>query len=423
MNLNKYRRMLTPGHGIALVASAVVVYFAWGKVFSPGGTGSNVVLGLLLAIAALYIGMTNLGPKIDDVLAGARKHARRIVRDAEELADEVDEVLRRAKKGKLRPKIDDKQQDAIAAAHGAFRQALAAVTGSTPPTEAEIAHLTTQIAELEKVLQKELGEQKAGFLSQARSLGIAFAIAAALRLFFVAPFQIPSGSMIPTLLIGDHLFVFRAMYGLQSPVGKEPSYLVRWSIPKNGDVVVFEAPPWVERNAGEDWIKRVIAGPGQRVRREGTQLYVDDKPYALLGEGKLTRYMDFEEIGGGRGIWREQVASYHQEQIVGGPLHDVFTDMPPSTGDWPNGAEPRPEQRGLSCTPRECTVKEGFVFVMGDNRDHSADGRRWGAVPVDNIKGKALFIWVSVDGSENSVDLGQFTLPRFRWSRVADWIR
>ena len=83
---------------------------------------------------------------------------------------------------------------------------------------------------------------------------------------------------------------------------------------------------------------------------------------------------------------------------------------------------PRPDMKGLSCTPDECTVKDGFVFVMGDNRDHSSDGRFWGAVPVDNIKGKALFIWVSVDGSEESVHAGKFTLPRFRWERLFRWI-
>jgi signal peptidase I len=422
VKLNKYKRMLTPGHAIALVASAVVVYFAWGKVFVPGGTGSNVVLGLLLAIAALYLGMTNFGPKIDDLLAGPRKHARRIVRDANELLEEVEEVLLRAKKGKLKPKIDEKQQDNIASSLAAFRQALSGVEAQEKPTEAEIAHLMAKIGELEKVLQMELGDQKAGFFMQARSLAIAFAVAAALRLFFVAPFQIPSGSMIPTLLIGDHLFVFRAMYGLQSPIGKEPSYLVRWSIPKPGDVVVFEAPPWVPKNAGEDWIKRVIAGPGQRVRREGTLVYVDDKPYTHSGDGKMTRYMDYTEVGPGRGHWDEEAAAYNQEDVAG-HVHDVFHDLQPETSDWPNASLPASTQKGLSCTPQECTVKEGFVFVMGDNRDHSADGRMWGAVPVDNIKGKALFIWVSVDGSKNSVEIGQFTLPRFRWERVADWIQ
>lgn len=423
----RLRALLTPGHAVAFVILLVVVYQAWGRVFLPGGTGSNVVLGLLVALAALYLGTTNFGPWFDDVFAGtAGRHVRRLTRDARALVEEVGDFLKRARKGKSKPKLDDKQLDVIEGARTALADALHDVEkpAGKAPTEAQLAHLTSKIAELEAVLQRELGNQTTGaaMFAQAKSLGFAFAVAVALRLFLVAPFQIPSGSMIPTLLIGDHLFVFRAMYGLQSPVGETPSYLVRWSIPKPGDVVVFEAPPWVPRNAGEDWIKRVIAGPGQRVKRVGQTVYVDDKPYTLLGEGKMMRYMDFTELGGGRGRWDESVATYFEEEIPGA-THSTFVDMPPTTADWPNPGEPRVDQRGLSCTSEECTVKDGFVFVMGDNRDHSSDGRVWGAVPVDNIKGKALFIWVSVDGSGENLSLGKFTLPRFRWDRLADGIR
>ncbi|OGQ25774.1 MAG: signal peptidase I [Deltaproteobacteria bacterium RBG_16_71_12] len=301
----------------------------------------------------------------------------------------------------------------------AMRQALSEVEKSRHPTEAELAHLTAKIGELDKVIVMELGEAKAGagVASQARSLAFAFAVAIALRLFLVAPFQIPSGSMIPTLLIGDHLFVFRASYGLQSPVGT--SYLVRWRDPTPGDIVVFEAPPWVGHNAGEDWIKRVVAGPGQRVKRVDKTVYVDGQPYTHGGDGAVERYMDFKERGGGGGTWEERSAFHHVEQLPGRP-HSVFHDSDRPVQDWPNAMYPEPRQRGLVCTAAECTVQPGFVFVMGDNRDNSADGREWGAVPVDNVKGRALFIWVSVDGSADSVRLGKFTLPRFRWERIFD---
>jgi signal peptidase I len=409
---------LTPGHGVAALILLVLVYQAWGRIFTAGGTGSNVVLGLLVAIAVVYVGATNLGPLVDDVLSPKGKQARRALREALELDRDVALLLKRARQGKEK-KLHKSRIDDIATAHGALHETIIAFERHAAPK----VSLEEKAGALTAALHKALGAQttSAAFMAQARSLGLAFAVAVALRLFLVAPFQIPSGSMIPTLLIGDHLFVFRAMYGLMSPFGEQPSYLVRWAIPQPGDVIVFEAPPWVQRNAGEDWIKRVIARPGQRVKRIEQTVYVDDKPYTQLGDGKLMRYMDFEELGGGRGRWHEAQAMYHQEAIPGAP-HDTFVDIPPVTADWPTPGEPAPSQRGLACTETECTVKEGFVFVMGDNRDHSADGRRWGAVPIDSVKGKALFIWVSVDGSRESVHLGDFTLPDFRWHRIGGWI-
>jgi len=192
-------------------------------------------------------------------------------------------------------------------------------------------------------------------------------------------------------------------------------------MPKVGDVIVFEAPPWVMRNAGDDWIKRVIALPGQRVHRTELTVYVDDKPYTLSSDRPMRRYMDFDEMVEGHGRWMEREATYYTEDAAG-IVHDTFTDVTPVTGDWPSQGEPLPTEKGLTCTATDCTVQDGFVFVMGDNRDHSADGRMWGAVPVDNIKGKALFIWVSVDGSQESVHIGKFTLPAFRWDRMFKWI-
>ncbi len=415
--LLRWRRLVTPGHALAAAAMAVVVYQVWGRVFVPGGTGSNVVLGLLVAIAAVYVGATHFGPSIDDfILPKANRALRKRSRAAEGAADDIAKVVKDERKKKPRKrKVTDAQALALDAVSAKLRAAAAGT---------DLIAVDTAITEADTLVQQVFGTQKASaaFLAQARSLGLAFGVAVALRLFLIAPFQIPSGSMIPTLLIGDHLFVVRAMYGLMSPFGEQPSYLLRWAIPQPGDVIVFEAPPWVPRNAGEDWIKRVIAGPGQRVKRIEQTVHVDGKPYTQLGEGKLMRYMDFEEFSGGRGRWRELRATYRQEEIPG-KIHDSYVDIPPVTADWPNASDPRPDQRGLSCNAEECTVKEGFVFVMGDNRDHSSDGRFWGAVPVDNVKGKALFIWVSVDGSRESVHVGDFTLPAFRWGRLGQWIR
>ncbi|MCC7073722.1 MAG: signal peptidase I [Deltaproteobacteria bacterium] len=411
--MEKLKRHLTPGHGVGLVVMAVVVYQAWGRVFVPGGTGSNVVLGLLVALAALYVGATNLGPWLDDViLPKATRLPRRRAREALELADDVDRAVkeerRRSRRNKSR--VTPETLDKLAALADALRAAAAAK---------DVARMDACITDADGVIEAAFGKGKpgAGLASQARSLAFAFAVAIALRLFLVAPFQIPSGSMVPTLLIGDHLFVSRASYGLQSPVST--SYLARWSDPKPGDVVVFEAPPWVGHNAGEDWIKRVVAGPGQRVKRVDKVVHVDGQPYALVGDGAQITYMDFKERGGGGGTWEARSAFHNVEQVPSRP-HSVLHDTDRPVADWPNAMYPEPRQRGLVCTATECTVQPGFVFVMGDNRDNSADGREWGAVPIDNIKGRALFIWVSVDGSADSVHLGKFTLPSFRWGRTFD---
>lgn len=415
--MQKLKRILSPGRLIAFVLTLVLVYYAWGFVFTPGGTGSNVVLGLLLALAAVYLLTTNLGPYLDETFfAKGNREALQLSRYAEGLVDDVERALKRDAK-KKRPVANEKARDALKERVAALKQALHDVehpAGDGKPTDAQVDHLRGAIDAVDKEVQAAYGNAQGGVFTQLRSLGIAFAVALALRAFVVEPFQIPSSSMIPTLLIGDHLFVARFMYGLQMPFSKEPTYLVRWSVPKPGDVVVFVAPPHVGSNAGDDWIKRVIAGPGQRVRIVDTVLYVDDVPYEHVNTGPAEGYVDYNE---GMRRWTHESARPVKERI-GDEVHDIYISEPPQpiTVNWP-----APNVRGLTglqCDEVECTVEPGYVFVMGDNRDQSSDGRRWGAVPIDNVKGQALFIWMSVDGSERSVDLGRFTLPSFRWERL-----
>lgn len=439
--LDRYKRLLTIGHGVGFVVVLAFLYFAWGRIFQEGGTGSNVVLGLLLAVAVLWIGTNQIGPLVNEALAGDR---RLIVRDQHkmfEAAVALEKAIAREKKDtktKLSP------------------ETFAAVDATVAKLFATCAAKDVDAAGLKAVAEEAIVVQNQAFppvresvFMQVRSIGGAFAIALALRTFAVAPFQIPSGSMIPTLLIGDHLFVWRATYGLQIPsknglglfsflgavLPEKPFYFLRWKTPEPGDVVVFEAPPWVGMNAGEDWIKRVVAGPGQQVRFENTVLTVDGRPYTQMspdgsvgvddGGFPTGKIMEYDDVDGDFGPWRKGHGNHKIEKLVtrDGTVveHSVFNDMPPRMSQWPmRGAAPK--LTGLRCTDEACTVEDGYVFVMGDNRDHSSDGRIWGAVPIDNIKGKAIFIWVSVNGSANSVKLGRFTLPQFRWERVGDGI-
>ncbi len=442
--MRRLRRLLSLGHAIAFAVVLAALYFAWGRVFQEGGTGSNVVLGLLLALAVLWVGTHQLGPFLDEffVAAGARElhRRRRGAFDSAVLLQKATKRERRNRRTKLTSamfaELDAVVADLYRAADG-------------DPAFADAAALDALSDRMKTVTEQAFPPEDDGFFVQLRSLSAAFAVALALRTFAVAPFQIPSGSMIPTLLIGDHLFVWRASYGLQVPsknglglfsfVGallpEHPFYFVRWRTPQPGDVVVFEAPPWVPANPGEDWIKRVVAGPGQQVRFENSTLTVDGRRYEqVAADGKagvddagnplgvMTRYQDYDER---LGRWYPTTANHKREQLVArdGHIveHDIFNDLPPRMTQWPlPGAAPR--LPGLRCTDEACTVEDGFVFVMGDNRDRSSDGRMWGAVPIDNVKGRAVFIWVSVDGSENSVKLGRFTLPRFRFERIGDGI-
>lgn len=409
-------KVVSPGRVIAFFVTLVAVYYAWGAVFTPGGTGSNVVLGLLMALAAIYLVTTNLGAFLDDAFfaKGAREGAEQL-RFADALLDEAEHALRRSARKKS-PKLDDKDQGLLEEAANALRQAAADVRAAEDkPTAPQLERLKAETDRLDKELQGLLGHgRKSSVLGQLRSLGIAFVIALALRVLVVEPFQIPSSSMIPTLLIGDHLFVARYAYGVSVPFVSEPKYLARWSVPEPGDVIVFSAPKWVGLNAGEDWIKRVIAKEGQSVKMRAGVLYVDDQPYELVGPGEDVRYLDYDDA---TGTWHSARARHHRERMPSGHEYGVFED--PNESEWPSFIPgTRSMMPGLDCTPNECRVKDGYVFVMGDNRGNSSDGRRWGAVPVDNVKGKALFIWMSVDGSERSVDLGRFTLPAFRWDRL-----
>jgi signal peptidase I len=406
-------RLLTPGTGLAFVGALVFVYYAWGMAFEPGGTGSNVVLGLLMALALIYLIMANLGPFIDQAFfTRGDPRVREKLRELVLAIEDFERLAASASKGKEK-RVDEAGATRLREEAVRMRGAWTRFSDRGVDQEKALHALTEALQNAQTVADSVFGTHPTGWLGQLRSLSFAFAIALALRAFVVEPFQIPSGSMIPTLLVGDHLFVARFWYGMSLPFVSKPKYLARWGVPQPGDVVVFVAPKWVGHNAGDDWIKRVIAGPGQKVRIADNVIEVDGKPYSQIEKVPHERYWDYDE---GR-RWHQQLARRLDEHLVlpSGKtyVHEIYQERLPES--WPRG---RRSYQGLDCTAEACTVKEGFIFVMGDNRNNSTDGRRWGAVPVDNVKGKALFIWMSVDGHERSVDLGRFTLPAFRWDRL-----
>ncbi len=227
----------------------------------------------------------------------------------------------------------------------------------------------------------------------------AVAIAVSIRAFVIEPFRIPSGSMLPTLLIGDHLFVNKFVYGvripfteLRLPALREPMRgdVVVFVVARNGDrIIPADRRPDLPR---DDFVKRIVGLPGDRVEVRGQRLYVNGTPAELLETGEL--------FSDPRGSQLEL-----KLENLGGCVHAVLRD-------------PRPGRRPLERTP--FTVPEGRYFMMGDNRDYSNDSRRWGTVRFEELKGPAFILYWSWDVNGSFL---QFLNPINWWSAEKRWDR
>ncbi|MBU3724272.1 MAG: signal peptidase I [Burkholderiaceae bacterium] len=191
-----------------------------------------------------------------------------------------------------------------------------------------------------------------------------------LRSFLVEPFSIPSGSMIPTLRVGDLILVNKYSYGVRLPIIH--TKIVSTGEPQRGDVAVFRYP----EDESVDYIKRVIGVPGDVIRYEQKRLYVNDQPVSV-------RPLDpFFDSG--------RISLQFQEQHGGRTYRILNDDNPMAMGFIPQSGP-----RGCQATDRglRCEVPKGHYFMMGDNRDNSSDSRVWGFVPERNLVGRAFFIW------------------------------
>ncbi len=237
--------------------------------------------------------------------------------------------------------------------------------------------LTGAVSALDKLyFAKQRGEsaREPWWIEYPKSFFPVILIVFLLRSFLVEPFKIPSGSMIPTLLVGDFILVNKFTYGIRLPVIN--TKVIDINEPKRGEVMVFRYP----EDPSVDYIKRVIGLPGDTVAYENKRLYINGRE---IPEREAGDYLLKDKI--------QYLKEY--TETLDHTEHTILLDANepaalPYVKRFPLQENCHYNNNGLVCK-----VPAGHYFMMGDNRDNSSDSRVWGFVPEDNIVGKAFFIW------------------------------
>lgn len=346
-----------------------------------------------------------------------------------------------------------------------------------PKQARDIRSIHRQSDIVEDLLQRHLGAfRKSAGRQSTEAIFFALVIALFIRTFMFEPYRIPSGSMIPTLRVGDFIFVSKFVYGIKVPFTEIEFF--DWRTPKRGEVVIFDHP-LPGPSYGETLIKRVMAVPGDRVRMKDNVWLVNEEPVAkrivargLDEEGKLRNSclpspgedcewfhaeVTFDDSGGtvhaegapspgcpcgvleesANGLtWNSQFIEPRVVCACSPPGKTLFGDCSLSALAGSEGSKAKtqvhvnwsawPDQRDmLQYAPwngwtwnkpstaehfarvaesgQSLEIPEGHVMVMGDNRDHSSDGRIWGLVPLSRVRGKAGFTWIVTEDLPNRI--------------------
>ena len=216
--------------------------------------------------------------------------------------------------------------------------------------------------------RRQEGQKEPLVVEYAKSFFPIILLVLVIRSFIVEPFRIPSGSMLPTLHIGDFILVNKFAYGIRLPVINYK--IIPVDEPERGDVVVFRYP----RNPDIDYIKRIVGLPGDTVGYYHKTIYINGEPVVQKVKKKTAEMLGIIPVN-----------SELRSEKLGKHVHDILI-MP---------------DRHL--VEGEMVVPEGHYFVMGDNRDNSNDSRFWGTVPEENLVGKAFLIWMSWDWQEGGI--------------------
>ena len=342
---------------ITVLALALIPYLVLIESFpSTARWALPVMQGFGLLMVAWFVGLL-----VWRTVDRERTALRRLRHDARELTGELSAGLSSVHDAAVRERLVD---------HAA-RVDAAAAAGDAAMLEREIRALTDQATRLIP------GFRKQSAIGVGIGIAKALAVALLIRAILIEPFRIPSGSMLPTLQIGDQIFVNKFIYGVHIPwANVVPFVIVR--PPARGDVIVFENPI-----TGQDYIKRVVGIPGDVIEIKDDRVYLNGHVVPAQLVARQVEVWDRPEDS----PWRLQHPDLWKETL-GGREHDILLD----------------EELRREAAPREpIRVPQNSVFVMGDNRDNSLDSRfglggprKVVFVPYGNIKGKAMIIWLSL---------------------------
>lgn len=349
---DQYYTIFFTGLGIAVLTAWVMLDMVRAERPIPVANFVVLAVGLLLVVVC---GIVRLGWRAE--LDEARLR-RRLLREAKAL-------LREERRGerRYRHRLTPGQIEDLRASAGTLAAAAA---------ERRWDDLPEALNQLDQKLDAHLAYgRKSTAREYAESIGIAVLVALFLRSFVVEAFRIPSGSMIPTLQVGDHIFVNKFIYGVRIP-WTDIKLGMGWRKPERGEVIVFKFP----RDPAKDFIKRIVGIEGDVIEVRQDILYVNGNPVERVKQSKAVCEYD-DKVSEESERWEHRFCTAYRETLGRRSFTTIY-DVGVPERSWP-----------------QVRVPPGNVFVMGDNRDNSHDSRYWGFVPASLIKGRAMVIWWS----------------------------